>query len=60
MFVADTFFQMDESVWHKAQKSPDILDSQGSVARWRSWLRHCATRRKVAGSIPDYVTGIFH
>ena len=20
--------------------------------RWRSWLRHCATRRKVAGSIP--------
>jgi len=20
---------------------------------WRSWLRHCATSRKVAGSIPD-------
>jgi hypothetical protein len=20
--------------------------------RWRSWLRHCATNRKVAGSIP--------
>ena len=29
-------------------------------ARWRSWLRHCATSRKVAGSIPDGVTGIFH
>jgi hypothetical protein len=28
--------------------------------RWRSWLRHCATNRKVAGSIPDIVTGIFH
>jgi hypothetical protein len=28
--------------------------------RWRSWLRHCATNRKVAGSIPDDVTGIFH
>jgi hypothetical protein len=28
-------------------------------ARWRSWLRHLATRRKVAGSIPDYVIGIF-
>jgi hypothetical protein len=28
--------------------------------RWRSWLRHCATRRKVAGSIPDGVIGIFH
>jgi hypothetical protein len=23
-------------------------------------LRHCATYRKVAGSIPDGVTGIFH
>jgi hypothetical protein len=28
--------------------------------RWRSWLRHCATSRKVAGSIPDGVTRIFH
>ena len=28
--------------------------------RWRSLLRHCATSRKVAGSIPDGVTGIFH
>jgi len=28
--------------------------------RWRSWLRHCATSRKVAGSIPDGVIGNFH
>jgi len=28
--------------------------------RWRSWLRHCASSRKVAGSIPDGVIGIFH
>jgi len=28
--------------------------------RWNSWLRHCATNRKVAGSIPDGVIGIFH
>ena len=28
--------------------------------QWRSWLRHCATNRTVAGSIPDGVTGIFH
>jgi hypothetical protein len=28
--------------------------------RWCSWLRHCATSRKVAGSIPDGVIGIFH
>ena len=28
--------------------------------RWHSWLRHCATSQKVAGSIPDGVIGIFH
>ena len=28
--------------------------------RWRSWLRHCATSQKFAGSIPDGVIGIFH
>ena len=26
----------------------------------KSWLRHCATSRKVAGSIPDGAIGIFH
>jgi hypothetical protein len=28
--------------------------------RWRSWLRHCATNRKVAGSIPNEVIGFVH
>ena len=28
--------------------------------RWRSWLRHCATSRKIAGLIPDGVIGSFH
>jgi len=28
--------------------------------RWGNWLRHCATSRKVAGSIPNGVIGIFH
>jgi hypothetical protein len=28
--------------------------------RWRSWLRHCATIRKVAGSISDGIIGFFH
>ena len=28
--------------------------------RWHSWLRHCATSWKIAGSIPDGVIGIFH
>ena len=27
--------------------------------QWRSWLRHCDTSRKVAGSIPDGVNGFF-
>jgi len=27
---------------------------------WHSWLRHCATSRKVAGSISDGVIGIFN
>jgi hypothetical protein len=29
------------------------------ITRWRSWLRHCATSRKVANLIPDGVVGIF-
>jgi hypothetical protein len=28
--------------------------------RWRIWLRHYATNRKVAGSIPDGAIGRFH
>jgi hypothetical protein len=28
--------------------------------RWSRWLRHCVTSRKVAGSIPDVVIGIFN
>jgi len=32
----------------------------GGGTLWRSWLRHCATNRKVAGSIPNSLIGIFH
>jgi len=32
----------------------------GGNTRWRSWLRQCATDWKVAGSIPDGMSGIFH
>jgi len=28
--------------------------------RWRGWLKHSATSRKVAGLIPGGVIGIFH
>ena len=31
----------------------------GARSWWRSWLRHCATSRKVAGSISDGVIGFF-
>jgi len=34
--------------------------SSGGGTRWHSWLRHCATSRKVTGSIPYGVNGIFH
>ena len=30
------------------------------ITRWRSWLRHCATSWKFAGSISDGVIGFFH
>jgi hypothetical protein len=35
------------------------LDKMGGT-RCRSWLKHCATSRNVAGSIPDGVIGFFH
>jgi hypothetical protein len=40
-----------------------FFELPGSIywgTRWRSWLMHCATSRKVAGSIPDGVIGICH
>jgi hypothetical protein len=45
-------FELPQEIWDK------LSSFRGS--RWRSCLRHCATSRKVAGSIPDGVTGIFH
>jgi hypothetical protein len=34
------------------------------LERWghtvAQWFNHCATNRKIAGSIPDGVIGIFH
>jgi hypothetical protein len=37
----------------------EIILTRGLLDKWRSCLRHCATRCKVAGSIPVRVTGIF-
>ena len=38
----------------------EIIERTLYVTRWRSWLRHCATSRNVADSIPDRIIGIFH
>ena len=42
----------------------DVMNCKAYTAavgtRWRTWLRHCATSRKVAGSVPYGVIGIFH
>jgi hypothetical protein len=37
---------------------PYVAGTRGEGGR--SWLKHRATSRKVAGWIPDYVIGIFH
>ena len=34
-------------------RNADTRMSLGARCWWRIWLRHCATSRKVAGSIPD-------
>ena len=37
-----------------------ILHKMYRDTRWHSWLRHCATSRKVAGSITDGAIGVLH
>ena len=51
----------------KAPRGREVLKYKTNVlikCEWRTaaaqWLRCCATKRKVASSIPDGVTGIFH
>jgi len=55
--------RVTESVWNSSW-TEDLSNIWSHLAerdmRWRSWLRHCATSRKVAGSIPDSVIGILH
>jgi hypothetical protein len=35
-----------------------VLSREFGGTRWRSWLRHRAASREVAGSIPDGVIGV--
>jgi hypothetical protein len=41
-------------------KDFEYLQGLKGDTQWRSWLRHCDTSRKVAGSILEDVIGIFH
>ena len=48
----------DEGEWTDENLMSVLVDSWGTW--WCSWLRHCATGRKVVSSIPDGIKGIFH
>jgi hypothetical protein len=49
--------QVESTVYCKLIK---IKWTYVAFARWRSWLRHCATNRRVAGSNSRWCHGIFH
>jgi hypothetical protein len=53
LFILKTVFHC--CIW---QVHPNAGGRVGT--RWRSWLRHCATSRKVTGSIPSGVNEILH
>ena len=55
-----TFPCMNVSLNDKLKWTIFCVVSQCVGAAVAQWLRCCATNRKVAGSIPDGVTGIFH
>ena len=46
---------LSQASWNSHQSFPEHRGT-----RWRSWSRHCATSRMVAGSFPNGVTLIFH
>ena len=51
------FKQNSQEVGNKEQIIRLLVRFGGT--RWSSWLRHCATNRKLAGSISDCVIEIF-
>jgi hypothetical protein len=46
--------------YYNSSNSYFILHQGWKGTRYRSWLRHYATNRKVVGSIPDEVIGFFN
>ena len=58
--VATHCFSISVIIKKQHRLHTSIFNAPVRDTRWHSWLRHCATSRKVAGSIPDGVIGIFH
>ena len=50
------FFAQDKVGFHVNTTIYILAKTFMEGTQWRSWLRHCATSRKVAGSIPDGAT----
>jgi hypothetical protein len=50
------FHSCNSAVWHPPRVSEGRIEGiyNPSVHNWPGWLRHCATGRKVAGSIHDF------
>jgi predicted anti-sigma-YlaC factor YlaD len=61
--IGATFVAVSSNI-HYSQINlvPKFLNITGIIVmgdtRWRSWLRHCATSRKVASPVPDGVIDI--
>jgi hypothetical protein len=54
-FLVGTYFK-----WMQMGRTKYCQPLLQAHTRWCSWLSHCAISQKVAGSIPNSVTGIFH
>jgi hypothetical protein len=66
MFIGlnSTVLRIELALTNAHQQSTTKHPGSVHKTNWRQvvaqWLRHCATKRKVVGSIADGVTGIFH
>ena len=58
IFITVIFFQIHYIVGYELYYLCSILHRVGTAVE--QWLSCCATNRKVTGSIPDGVIGIFH
>ena len=50
---------IEHVAWYCVKKFSELLHRVSGSTQWRTWSKHCATTRKVAGSIPFVVCGIF-